>query len=76
MGIDDDDEAREKILGELPPFAAHGDSVRVKHTLRPLGLAMAGRDVQDPYKALRAARAALSRSLTNRAWLIWLRVRD
>jgi hypothetical protein len=25
-------------------------SVRVTHTLRPLGVAMAGRDVQDPYK--------------------------
>ena len=26
------------------------DSIRVKHTLRPLGVAMAGRDVHDPYK--------------------------
>ena len=25
-------------------------SIRVKHTLRPLGVAMAGRDVHDPYK--------------------------
>jgi len=24
--------------------------VRVKHRLRPLGVAMASRDVQDPYK--------------------------
>ena len=27
-----------------------GETIRVKHTLRPLGVAMAGRDVQDPYK--------------------------
>ena len=31
-------------------LAAHGDSIRVKHTLRPLGVAMAGREVVDPYK--------------------------
>ncbi len=31
-------------------LAAHSGSIRVKHTLRPLGVAMAGRDVQDPYK--------------------------
>jgi hypothetical protein len=31
-------------------LAAHGDSIRVKHRLRPLGVAMAGRDVYDPYK--------------------------
>lgn len=29
---------------------AHAGSIRVKHTLRPLGVAMAGRDVFDPYK--------------------------
>ena len=29
---------------------AHGGSIRVKHTLRPLGVAMAGRDVHDRYK--------------------------
>ena len=27
-----------------------GGSIRVTHTLRPLGVAMAGRDVHDPYK--------------------------
>jgi tRNA-splicing ligase RtcB len=32
------------------PVATHGNSVRVKHRLRPLGVAMAGRDVYDPYK--------------------------
>jgi hypothetical protein len=31
-------------------LAAHGETNRVKHTLRPLGVAMAGRDVVDPYK--------------------------
>src|SRR6478609_3822756 len=44
------DEAPE-VYKRLPAvLAAHGDSVRVKHTLRPLGVAMAGRDVHDPYK--------------------------
>src|SRR5215208_281109 len=44
------DEAPE-VYKRLPDvLAAHGDSVRVKHTLRPLGVAMAGRDVHDPYK--------------------------
>ena len=44
------DEAPE-VYKRLPDvLAAHGDSIRVKHTLRPLGVAMAGRDVFDPYK--------------------------
>ena len=44
------DEAPE-VYKRLPEvLAAHGDSVRVKNTLRPLGVAMAGRDVHDPYK--------------------------
>ena len=44
------DEAPE-VYKRLPAvLAAHGDSIRVKHTLRPLGVAMAGRDVVDPYK--------------------------
>jgi tRNA-splicing ligase RtcB (3'-phosphate/5'-hydroxy nucleic acid ligase) len=44
------DEAPE-VYKRLPDvLAAHGHSVRVKHTLRPLGVAMAGRDVQDPFK--------------------------
>ena len=29
---------------------AHGETIRVLHTLRPVGVAMAGKDVQDPYK--------------------------
>ena len=39
---------------------AHAGTIRVKHTLRPLGVAMAARDVYDPYKdcARRAARSS------------------
>jgi len=44
------DEAPE-VYKRLPDvLVAHGDTIRVKHTLRPLGVAMAGRDVHDPYK--------------------------
>jgi tRNA-splicing ligase RtcB len=44
------DEAPE-VYKRLPDvLAAHGETIRVKHTLRPLGVAMAGRDVSDPYK--------------------------
>src|SRR6266852_5015044 len=44
------DEAPE-VYKRLPDvLAAHAESIRVKHTLRPLGVAMAGRDVVDPYK--------------------------
>ena len=44
------DEAPE-VYKRLPEvLAAHGDSIQVQHTLRPLGVAMAGRDVHDPYK--------------------------
>jgi tRNA-splicing ligase RtcB len=44
------DEAPE-VYKRLPDvLAAHGGTVRVKHRLRPLGVAMAGRDVHDPYK--------------------------
>ena len=44
------DEAPEvyKRLGDV--LAAPAGTIRVKHTLRPLGVAMAGRDVFDPYK--------------------------
>jgi tRNA-splicing ligase RtcB (3'-phosphate/5'-hydroxy nucleic acid ligase) len=42
------DEAPE-VYKRLPEvLAAHGDSIRVRHKLRPLGVAMAGRDVVDP----------------------------
>jgi tRNA-splicing ligase RtcB (3'-phosphate/5'-hydroxy nucleic acid ligase) len=44
------DEAPE-VYKRLPDvLAAHAGSVRVKHILRPLGVAMAGRVVYDPYK--------------------------
>ncbi len=44
------DEAPE-VYKRLPDVLnAHAGSIRVKHTLRPLGVAMAGRDVHDPYK--------------------------
>lgn len=44
------DEAPE-VYKRLPDVLdAHAGSIRVKHTLRPLGVAMAGRDVVDPYK--------------------------
>jgi tRNA-splicing ligase RtcB (3'-phosphate/5'-hydroxy nucleic acid ligase) len=44
------DEAPE-VYKRLPDvLAAHAGSVRVKHRLRPLGVAMAGREVFDPYK--------------------------
>jgi len=44
------DEAPE-VYKRLPEvLAAHDSTIRVKHTLRPLGVAMAGRDVYDPYK--------------------------
>ena len=44
------DEAPE-VYKRLPDvLAAHGDTIRVTHWLRPLGVAMAGRDVYDPYK--------------------------
>jgi tRNA-splicing ligase RtcB len=44
------DEAPEvyKCLPDV--LAAHAGSIRVKHTLRPLAVAMAGRDEYDPYK--------------------------
>jgi tRNA-splicing ligase RtcB len=46
-GADEAPEAYKRLPAVL---AAHGDTVRVKHTLRPLGVAMAGRDTHDPYK--------------------------
>lgn len=46
------DEAPEVYKRPPDVIAAHGDTIRVKHTLRPLGVAfaMAGRDIHDPYK--------------------------
>jgi tRNA-splicing ligase RtcB (3'-phosphate/5'-hydroxy nucleic acid ligase) len=43
------DEAPE-VYKRLPDvLAAHSGSIRVTHT-RPLGVAMAGRDIRDPYR--------------------------
>jgi len=44
------DEAPEVYKRLSDVLAAHGGTIRVKHTLRPLGVAMAGRDVRDPYR--------------------------
>jgi tRNA-splicing ligase RtcB len=44
------DEAPE-VYKRLPDvLAAHGDTIQVKQRLRPIGVAMAGRDVFDPYR--------------------------
>jgi len=44
------DEAPE-VYKRLPDvLGAHAGSIRVKHALHPLGVAMAGRDIHDPYK--------------------------
>jgi tRNA-splicing ligase RtcB (3'-phosphate/5'-hydroxy nucleic acid ligase) len=44
------DEAPE-VYKHLPDVLdAHAGTIHVKHTLRPLGVAMAGRDTYDPYK--------------------------
>src|SRR5262245_16433244 len=40
-----------RVYKRLPDvLAAHASTVRVVHTLRPIGVAMAGEDVVDPYK--------------------------
>ena len=44
------DEAPE-VYKRLPEvLAAHGDTIRVLHTLQPIGVAMAGIEEFDPYK--------------------------
>lgn len=54
MGVElrgaDLDEAPQcyKRLAEVLTY--HADSIRVLHTLKPIGVAMAGKDVVDPYK--------------------------
>ena len=37
-----------KLLPEV--LAAHGDTIRIQHTLTPVGVAMAGANEFDPYK--------------------------
>ena len=39
------------VLCRLPQVLdAHAGTIRILHTLRPLGVAMAGHDIYDPYK--------------------------
>jgi tRNA-splicing ligase RtcB len=44
------DEAPEVYKDLRDVLAAHAGTIRVKHTLRPLGVAMAGADVVDPFR--------------------------
>lgn len=44
------DEAPQAYRRLTEVLAAHAGTIRVLHTLRPLGVAMAGRDIVDPYK--------------------------
>jgi len=46
----DVDEAPQAYRRLPDVLAAHAGTIRVLHTLRPLGVAMAGRDIVDPYK--------------------------
>jgi tRNA-splicing ligase RtcB len=46
----DVDEAPQAYRRLPEVLAAHAGTIRVVHTLRPLGVAMAGRDIVDPYK--------------------------
>jgi len=46
----DVDEAPQVYRRLKDVLAAHASTIRVLHTLRPLGVAMAGRSVVDPYK--------------------------
>src|SRR5689334_2746773 len=46
----DVDEAPQAYRRLPEVLAAHAGTIRILHTLRPLGVAMAGRDTVDPYK--------------------------
>ena len=46
----DVDEAPQAYRRLPEVLAAHAGTIRIRHTLRPLGVAMAGRNVIDPYK--------------------------
>jgi len=46
----DVDEAPQAYRRLPEVLAAHAGTIRVLHTLRPLGVAMAGRDIVDPFK--------------------------
>jgi len=44
------DEAPECYKDLKQVLAAHGDTIKILHTLRPIGVAMAGKDTVDPYR--------------------------
>ena len=46
----DVDEAPQAYRRLPDVLAAHAGTIRILHTLRPLGVAMAGKDIVDPYK--------------------------
>ncbi len=46
-GTDESPHVYRRLRGVLN---AHADSIRILHTLRPIGVAMAGEDGYDPYK--------------------------
>ncbi len=45
--VDESPQAYKRLAEVLPE---QGDTIRVQHTLKPIGVAMAGRDTLDPYK--------------------------
>ena len=45
--VDEAPQAYKRLAEVLPQ---QGDTIRVLHTLRPIGVVMAGNDVHDPYK--------------------------
>jgi tRNA-splicing ligase RtcB len=46
-GVDESPDCYKRLPEVL---AEHGNSIRILHTLKPLGVAMAGKDVFDPFK--------------------------
>ena len=46
-GVDEAPQAYKRLTDVLN---YHGDSIRVMHTLKPIGVAMAGPEIRDPYK--------------------------
>ena len=44
------DEAPECYKDLKEVLAAHGNTIKILHTLRPIGVAMAGKDIVDPYR--------------------------
>jgi tRNA-splicing ligase RtcB len=46
----DVDEAPQAYRRLPEVLAAHAGTIRILHSLRPIGVAMAGKDIVDPYK--------------------------